>query len=68
MKFLNKEPQSFYLEDLETLITCDHHYLISKYFDACVEFYFWQATKRKIFLEQDLQSIFQDYTLYNGER
>ena len=38
MQYMNTESQSFCLEDLYTLSTCDHHYLLSKDNDVCVEF------------------------------
>ena len=38
MQLLNIEPQSYHLDYLDTLSTYDHHFLISKYLDACVEF------------------------------
>ena len=47
MEYLNTEYQIYYLEDLDTLITCNHHYLLLKAFDKCVVFYFWKATESR---------------------
>ena len=39
MSLLNTEPQSFCLEDLDTINTGGHHYLLSKTSDTYIAFY-----------------------------
>ena len=60
MLLLNAEPQSCFLEYMDTLINCDHHYLISKASDTCVVYLFWQAIESRFFMDQALQGIFQE--------
>ena len=68
MLFLNVEPQSCYLEDLDTLKTCDQNYLFPRDYDTCVVFLFWKATESRNFQDQDLQDIVQEYKIHCGER
>ena len=45
---MDAEPQSCCLEDLETLKTCDNHYLISKTSDTYVAFFSGRPLKIEI--------------------
>ena len=65
---MNPKTQSCCLYDLDTLKNCDDYYLLLKTSDKCVAFLFWQATECKIFLEQALQDIVQEYTIKHGDR
>ena len=60
MQFLNAETQSCCLESMNTVKTCNHHYLLLKTYDTYVSFLLWQATENRHFLYQAIQDIVQE--------
>ena len=56
-RIAERTTSKFFIEDPDSLKTFDHHYLLSKYSDACVVFSFWKATESIIFMDQALQDI-----------